>query len=122
MPTLGAMLLGDVRKDDASELQDLSDREVKDAPGYRTKAKRKNKSVTLGKGGPGSGPHPGGGKVYDKAAKVARSAERTANATRTPQDHTKAAAAHRDAAKVATGVMRGVHEKAAAVHDYLAAH
>lgn len=121
MPTLAANLLSDaVTKDDSSELQDLSEREQRSAPGFRSK--RKKKSITVGKGGPGSGPSPGGGKAYDKAAKVARSAERTANATRNSEDHTKAAAAHRDAAKVATGVMRSVHENAAKTHDYLASH
>lgn len=114
MPTLAANLLSDARKEDASELQGT------ERAGPR--AKRKTKSVTLGKGGPGSGPNPGGGKAYDKAAKAARTAERTANATRKPEDHAKAAAAHRDAAKVATGIMPGVHERAAAVHDFLASH
>lgn len=109
MPTLAANLLSDAAACASPELQ-----------GSRTK--RKNKSVTLGKGGPGSGPRPGGGKAYDKAAKAARSAERKAYATRTPKDHAKAAAAHRDAAKAATGIMPGVHERAAAVHDYLASH
>lgn len=122
MPTLAANLISDsVGKGGDGSGRVAGYGMLEGQPGRKVR-RQKKKSLVIGKGGPGSGPKPGGGKVYDKAAKVARSAERTANASRTPENHQKAAAAHRDAAKVATGIMVGVHERSAAVHDYLASH
>jgi hypothetical protein len=117
MPTLGVMLLGDVCKDDTDSLQDLSDREVKDAPGYRTKSKRKRKSVTLGKG---ISLAPKGGKAYNKAAENARQKTNFAVKTDTSGAHMKAAAAHTEAAKESAkdgnfGLKRE-HEEQAAAH------
>ena len=131
MPTLAANLLSDARKDDSSELQDLSERELRTASGFRTKRKDKKKSITVGKGGPGSGPRPGGGGLTPEqnaamhAGSIADHASGTAEAhgesTAGVHAHYAAAALHNTAGnmwqKAGTGGQANSHFSAASYHQ-----
>lgn len=113
MPTLAANLLSDAHAAAAPEL-------------WGSRTKRKNKSVTLGKGGPGSGPHAGAAsrEEADKASNAARAASKTANTSDKAADHKDAAAAHFKAAasqySARDSVKGSKHESLGRMHERLA--